>query len=233
VSDPAAVARTVARGIGEQVAALRAALAAGRPRAGWKLGITDLRVQEHLGLDGPVVGPLRGDRLLASGARFPLEPGAALRVEVEVAIRLACDVDGAGGLPAARAAIGALAPALEIVDYAAPAADLAGVLARNTFHAGLVLGGERADRASALPGELRARIRKNGALAGETVPAWVPDDFAALLVRAASLLAAHGEALRAGDLVLSGAYTKPLAVSAGDLVEGELVGLGAVAVSFG
>ena len=58
-------------------ALLAAAREAGRPRLGWKTGITDPAVQKHLGLDGPVIGPLRGDRRVESGASFRLDPGAA------------------------------------------------------------------------------------------------------------------------------------------------------------
>jgi 2-oxo-hept-3-ene-1,7-dioate hydratase len=48
----------------------------------------------------------------------------------------------------------------------------------------------------------------------------------------ADTLADHGERLRPGDRILSGAFTRPLPVAAGDRVAGVVEPLGRVEVRF-
>src|SRR5690242_11635849 len=94
-----------------------AARAAGMPRAGWKICVNDRHAQTRLGLDGPFVGWLNGARVIASGTSYLVPPGVRFACEPEIAIRIGT-ANEVRSVADARAAIAALAPALEVVDYA-------------------------------------------------------------------------------------------------------------------
>ena len=48
----------------------------------------------------------------------------------------------------------------------------------------------------------------------------------------ANKLASHGDRLEIGQLVLAGAFTRPVSVAAGDVIHADYGALGAIGVSF-
>ena len=223
-------ATSLARGMAVQVAALRAALAAGMPRAGWKIGLNFPEVQKRLGLDGSAVGWLDGRHILSSGSPYTAAAGAKLHIEAEVCLRLGVDVSASATPAQARAAIAAVAPALELVDYALSWDGIEAIVGHSMFHAATVLGGfaplaDWPELGTSLPlvsiaEEEVARAR------GDLVPV----DLGAVVVRAASCLAGVGESLRGGDLLLSGSYTNPLRAPRNALVTASFGPLGSVSI---
>jgi 2-keto-4-pentenoate hydratase len=200
----------------------RRAREAGAARAGWKIGLNLPAVQRRLGLGASVVCALDGARVLRSGARLPLALGARLAVEAEVAIRV-----GADGAP------GAMAPALEIVDPSRATPDLAALLEGGVLHRATVLGEERpppAQPVRAFAPRITLHAPGRAATAGDWDESGWPASFEALLAHATRFLERWGEALRPGDLLLSGSFTRPLAVGAGDRVEAIFPPLGGVAL---
>ena len=77
----------VAAGMARQIERFRVALAAGMPRVGWKVGASDPRAQERMGLSGPLVGWLDGQRVSAPGQAYGPPAGGkpALEAEIDVA----------------------------------------------------------------------------------------------------------------------------------------------------
>lgn len=209
---------------------LRAALAAGMPRLGWKICVNERRARERLGLSAPFVGFLDGGRRLASGEVSPL-PGTGA-VEPEIAIQVREAVAAGGSLAEARAAIGCLAPALEIVDYARGSPSLEGVVESSSFHYGVVLGEPRPTSRAPAIGADCPRLRKGGAPAGAPDASLVPADLAEIVRLVADFLARRGERLESGDWILSGACTSPVRVEAGDEVSADFGPLGSVSVRF-
>jgi 2-keto-4-pentenoate hydratase len=214
----------------EQVAAMRARLAAGMPRRGWKVGINVPEVQRKLGLAHALVGWLDGDRILPSGAALAIPANSRLHVEPELCLRLAAPVAHGADHTAARAAVEAIAPALEIVDYAEPAASLTDVVRGSMFHSACVLGEWRAPPSQgglAIASRVRLRVG-----ARESEPArddLVPRDAAELVLLVASVLAEAGERLLAGDLILSGSFTaRALPLGPGQTAVAELGDFGRV-----
>jgi 2-keto-4-pentenoate hydratase len=121
--------RSLTRGLTAQRLAFQRALASGMPRAGWKIGLNVPDVQARFGLDGPLVGWLDGHRVIASGAEYAAREGCRPHVEAELALRLGAPVRADASPDEARGAIGAVSPALELVDYARARADLEAAVA--------------------------------------------------------------------------------------------------------
>lgn len=216
-----------------QLERLRTALAAGMPRRGWKVGINVPEVQQRLRLPHAAVGWLDGQRVLPSGAVLAIAPGARLHVEPELALSLGDRPAVGGSSQAARGCIAWVHPALEVVDYAKPASALDDVLAHAMFHHATVLG------PASLPGvarELGSRwplLRLDGVTRGEPRSDLVPADLGALVAFVAGYLAAFGERLEAGDVVLSGSFTaRAVPVGAGQQATAEFGPLGVVAARF-
>jgi 2-oxo-3-hexenedioate decarboxylase len=211
-----------ARGLAEQFDLLRARLDAGMPRRGWKVGINVPEVQRKLGLSHSVVGWLDGDRTFASGSVITLPPGGRIHVEPELCLRMAAPVDANSDRVAARAAVDAIAPALELVDYSKPAASLDDVVRGAMFHSACVVGDWKppqtrldiADRVSLRVGSLQSEPARSDL---------VPEDIGDLVLLVTTLLAEGGQRLLPGDLILSGSFmAKALPLRVGETAAAEL-----------
>jgi 2-keto-4-pentenoate hydratase len=217
----------VREGMAAQLQALDEHLALGMPRLGWKVAINDPAMQRRLGLDGWVTGFLRGDRVVRSAGTYTIADGAMVLVEAEVAIRIGVEVPPGAGEAEGGAAIAAVAPAIEVVDYTRPMTGLATILAHSVFHDAVVFGDERPLDAGSIAGP---SVRCRGEVARSADPALDPGPLGALVARVATFLGAHGAALLAGDRIISGSFTQPLPVVTGDDVEVDFGALGAVSV---
>ena len=91
----------------------------GQDVVGWKIAATSAAGQKHIGVDGPLAGPLLANRVLADGATVPLDGNIMMVAEAEFAFKFA------GALPR-RAnpytqeevlhAVESLHPAIEVPD---------------------------------------------------------------------------------------------------------------------
>jgi 2-keto-4-pentenoate hydratase/GNAT superfamily N-acetyltransferase len=222
----------VLRGTRTQLARWRAGLAAGTARVGWKIGLNDPAVQRHLALDGSVVGHLVASGVLASGASHALAGGTRVVVEPEVAIAVGADVPAGASRAVATAAIAGLGAALEIVDLTGPFDDLEQMIAGNLFHRGVVFGPpEPPCRRRTLDG-VGARLVRSGRIAERAMAGDVVGDPADVVRLVADTLGAFGEILRAGDRIISGSITRPVAVVPGSVAGVDLGPLGAIEVRF-
>jgi 2-keto-4-pentenoate hydratase len=121
--------------------------------------------------------------------------------------------------------------AIELADLDPPPTDVEEILAGGIYTRHVVLGPVVEGRTGSA--DVVARILVDGAEAAAT------DDVTALvgplpdMVRSASAtLAAHGEALRPGQFLMTGSVFPPLAVAPGQRVEVELEPLGRLTLSF-
>ena len=203
------------------------------PRLGWKIGINVPEVQRKLGLAGPLVGWLDGERCYASGAVIAVPDTAKLHVEPELCVRIARRVAPGSDRAAALAAVDAIAPALELVDYAKPASDLAGVVRNCMFHHGTVLGAWQAPRADiGIAAQVRAAV--DDAPAGPARADLVPAQVADLVLLVSQLLAAGAEQLEPGDHILSGCFlSQALPLRAGQTASATLGDFGEVSCRIG
>jgi len=215
-----------------QLGRLRDALAGGMPRAGWKVGCNFPEVQAHFKLTHAVVGWLDGRRVLETEAIFTSDPDAKLHVEAELCLRLGRPVRAGTSPASAASAIAAVAPALEIVDYAKSCENLTAILAHSMFHTATIRGREvETLRAPGALGVQWPELHVNGECVRTPRPEAVPQALGAIVAFVADFLATYEESLQAGDLVLSGTYTNPLAIAPGDTVVAGYGALGSVGVT--
>jgi 2-keto-4-pentenoate hydratase len=219
----------VLRGTARLVARWRADLARGVQRVGWKVGINEPAIQRHLGLDAEVVGVLTSASELPAGVSHSLAGSTRVGVEAELAIVLGRDVRAAAGADAARAAVAALGPAIELIDLNAPFDDVERLVADNVYHRGVLFGPVQAEAGL---DDLVVRLEHRGAEVARVRPVDALGDVGRLLVRVASILEAAGETLAAGDRVISGSLTRAVFVDAGDEVRVDYGPLGTLGVRF-
>ena len=187
----------------DQVTAAR--LAAGQRRAGWKLGYTSLAMRAQMGIEAPNFGPLTDVMLLASPA---LLPGGALqpRVEPEIGLRLGRRLAGPCSAADALEACEAALACLEIVDsvWSGYRFTLADNTADGSSAAWVAVGPSLAlDDLPSLP----VALSVDGEVVERATGAAADGDPAAGLVWLAGQLAARGQALEPGDLVITGGLT--------------------------
>ena len=207
-----------AEGMRAQIAKFHADLRAGMPRVGWKAGA------------GGLVAPLDGRRKLNSGTTHLIGPGVRQMAEAEAGVRIGHDVVGVPTIEAARKAIAAVAPAIELIDFNKPRRPLDQLLEHNILRDASVFGEEiRFERLPPMA-ERTPSAFKNGDFVQAAVGGRVPDDLAEVVVLVASILQPFGESLQAGDWIICGSYIDPFEVVRGDLVEVDAGALGRVSV---
>ncbi len=210
-------------------------VATGRRIAGRKIGLTSPAVQAQLGVDQPDFGTLFADMAVPEGGVVAAGRLIQPKVEAEVALVLGTDLPHRDCTVAdvIRATEFAL-PALEIVDSRNADWDITIVdtVADNASSGLFVLGGTPVP----LTGLDLRGVRMTMTRGGETVSEGTGADCLGGPLNAAawlaSTLAAMGDPLRAGDVVLTGALG-PMAVAVpGDRFEARISQLGRVAVEF-
>lgn len=225
-------ASALKRGMEGQLARWRDEVKAPGKRLGWKIGFNDRPSQERLSLAEPVIGFLRRDCLLTSGETFLAPPGATIKAEMEIAMRIGRTLGAGVSSDEAEAAIAALAPAFEVVNVTHPLDGIEALLQGNLYHAAVLIGTE----VSVVPKDpraaLRGRLRTGNGTVRESESFRLPERFGDLVRVAAETLGRHGEQLSAGDWIISGSIVEPLVVEAGSLITGEISSFQPITLSF-
>lgn len=208
----------------------------GRRIVGRKVGLTSLAVQRQFGVEQPDFGVLFDDMWVKDGGVLSPTDMLQPRAEAEVALVLARDLTSPTATEddVAAATQHAVA-ALEIVDsrIADWAISFADTVADNGSSARFVLGQQNRPLAGLDLYSCGMVLEVNGAVASMGVGAAClghPLKAAAWLART---LAAAGEPLRAGDVVLTGALGPMIKLSPGDEVVARIGGLGTVSFTYG
>lgn len=201
---------------------------------GYKVGLTSAAMQTFCGIDHPIAGVVLARRVLRSGASVRRADYGRMGLEFEVAVRLKSDLP-ATGTPFTAGTIaphiGGVCAAIEIVDDRS--ADYAGLdvkslVADNSWNAGIVL----SEFSATWPdlADVPGRASKDGVAIGEGHGRDIlghPFNSVAWL---ATQLAARGAALKAGEVVMTGAVMKTVFPDAEASYRFELDGLGSVEV---
>jgi 2-keto-4-pentenoate hydratase len=128
-----------------------------------------------------------------------------------------------------RAAIGGLSAAIELADLHPPPEDVSAILAGNIFHRHVLLG--PVDRGRSTGDGVTARVLIDGEqVAANDDPATLTGEIVEVVRLTADTLAAFGERLRAGEVVITGSMTPPQPVAAGQEVSVEVAPLGTLAL---
>lgn len=216
-------------------------LAEGRHRIGWKIGLTSRAMQDALKIDTPDSGVLLDDMMFETGATVPAGRFIQPRIEAEIAFLMAAPLAGAECTRAdVIAATAHVAPALEILDTRILRADPATGQARivtdtisdNAANAGLVLGAERHPITAHDLRWTGAIVSRNGTVEETGLGAGVLNDPVTSVLWLARRLAAYGQSIAAGDIVLSGSFTRPIEAPPGSRIEADFGPFGSVRIHF-
>jgi len=202
-------------------------LAARRRRIGWKIGLTSRAMQSALGIDTPDSGVLLDDMLFEDGATVPAGRFIQPRIEAEIAFVMKAPLKGPGvSVADVLKATDHVTPTLEILDTRILRADpetkkartIVDTIADNAANAGIVLGG-RAIRPESV--DLRwmgAIVLRNGIVEETGLGAGVLNHPALGVAWLADRLAAYGEGIEAGQIVLAGSFIRPIEAPPGSAI---------------
>ncbi|MFD1659057.1 2-keto-4-pentenoate hydratase [Streptomyces caeni] len=219
----------------QRLNAERALDAKGLRVVGRKIGLTSPAVQRQLGVDQPDFGALLSDMAVPDGGTVPAGRLLQPKVEAEVALVLGDD------LPHARCtvadvlrAVDFALPALEIVDSRIAGWDITIVdtVADNASSGLFVLGTSPVPLTAVDTRLVQMTMTRRGEKVSSGTGADCLGGPLNAAVWLASALAAAGDPLRAGDIVLTGALGPMADARPGDLFEARISGLGSVRVAF-
>ncbi|OGB19310.1 MAG: 2-oxo-hepta-3-ene-1,7-dioic acid hydratase [Burkholderiales bacterium RIFCSPLOWO2_12_67_14] len=223
--------------------------AEGRQVIGHKIGLTSRAMQISSQIDEPDYGTLLDDMLYTAKAgevlEIPVKHFIAPRVEVELAFVLKAPLAGPNvTVDDVLNATDHITPAIEIIDARIEQFDrhtkvmrkVYDTISDNAANAGIVIGaGEpafKADPRSTNRPWCGAILQQNGAVEETGLAAGVQGDPAIGIAWLANKLAPWGETLQAGEIVLAGSFTRPVAARAGDLFEADYGPLGCLRFRF-
>jgi 2-keto-4-pentenoate hydratase len=210
----------IERGLLAQLTERRRRVDAGERPLGWKLGFGTEGAMQGLGTSAPLVGYLMESGRVESGGEVDVSGWGNPRLEPEVAVHVGPALEVAG-----------MGVAIELVDPDPAEKDPEAILAGNIFQRHVVVG-PVVEGFSGARG-VRARVTRNGdevAVADDATE--LTGDPVELVRHVARTLAAAGEALEEGDVVICGSVVPALEVAPGDEVVVELDPLGTVSVRF-
>ncbi|AZD86430.1 MULTISPECIES: 2-oxo-hept-4-ene-1,7-dioate hydratase [Pseudomonas] len=214
---------------------------AGRKLVGHKIGLTSRAMQVSSNITEPDFGALLDDMLFEEGSDIPFQRFIVPRVEVELAFILGKPLKGPDcTLFDVLDATEWVIPALEIIDARIQQVDprtqatrkVFDTISDNAANAGVVMGG-RAVR----PGDIDLRkvpavLYRNGVIEESGVSAAVLNHPAKGVAWLANKLAAYDVGLEAGQIILGGSFTRPVAARPGDTFHVDYDQLGSIACRF-
>jgi 2-keto-4-pentenoate hydratase len=208
------------------------------PLYGWKIAATSVAGQRHIGVDGPLAGRILAERVIADGGACALRNNLMKVAELEFAFKMGRDLPPRAepySQEEVLAAVESLHPAIELPDSRFlhfERAGLAQLVADNACGHRFVLGPAATIdwRPLDLAGH-KGRMFRNTAVAEDGIGSNVLGDPRIALTWLANELSAHGETLRAGQVITTGTCVKPVPIAQGDRLEGDLGVLGRVSVT--
>ncbi|MDO4637183.1 MAG: 2-oxo-hepta-3-ene-1,7-dioic acid hydratase [Lautropia sp.] len=216
-------------------------ISGGRKQIGHKIGLTSRAMQVSSNITEPDYGTLLDDMLFEEGSDIPIKRFIVPRVEVELAFILGKPLKGpdctlVDVLEATRYII----PALEIIDARIQQIDPATGSTRKVFdtisdnaaNAGIVLGGRAIRPHDVDLRRIPAILYRNSVIEESGVSAAVLNHPAKGVAWLANKLAPYSVSLEAGQTILSGSFTRPVAGRAGDTFHVDYDQLGSIAFRF-
>lgn len=209
--------------------------AAGRVLGGHKIGLTSRAMQQATGITEPDYGIIFKDAMLESGCVVEWQQFTHPRVEVELAFLLKDDLAGPGTtLMDVLRATELVTPALEILDsrIEMEGRTIVDTISDNAALGAVVVGGTPVKPDAVDLPWIAAILYRNQVVEETGVAAGVLGHPASGVAWLANKLAAHGDGLKAGELILAGSFTRPLWVSAGDTIHADYGPLGRITCRF-
>jgi len=213
----------------------------GRKVVGYKIGLTSRAMQRVMKIETPDYGVLLDDMVFADDSELNTADFLDPQIEVELAFVLKKRLFGDDITPE---------QVLDATDYVIPAFELIAArsyrvhpktaytrtvfdtISDNAANAGIIMGGRKVK-----PREIDLRwagaiVKLNGVVEQTGLAAAVLDNPARGICWIAKRFAPHGIALEPGQVLLSGSFTAPIKVKAGNVVTAEYGPLGDISVRF-
>lgn len=198
--------------------------------AGYKMGLTSREKMEQMGIPAPIYGVLLEEMLIKDGV---LDHSKLIhpKAEPEIAVLMKADVAPDASVEELEAAIGWMAPAIEVIDsrFKDFKFTMADVVADNCSSTAFAVGewvpypAEGVDIAA-----IQVRLVINGETKTEGGSSAVLGSPIASMRELQASLAKEGKQLRKGQLVLTGAITTAIRIFPGDTVSTETGSIGSV-----
>jgi 2-oxo-hept-3-ene-1,7-dioate hydratase len=224
-----------------QNAIYRAKLAEGRKVIGWKIGLTSKAMQYALNIDIPDSGILFDDMAFETGGTVAAGRFIQPRIEAEIAFVMK---DAIGGENVTRedviAATDYVTPSIEILDTRIQRADPKTGQARTVFdtisdnaaNAGIVLGAEQHAVDAFDLRWVGALTFRNGEIEETGLGAGVLNDPVESVVWLARRMAAYGQSIEPGHVILSGSFIRPVECPSGTHITADFGTFGSVDINF-
>lgn len=207
----------------------------GRRLVGRKIGLTSKVMQEATGITEPDYGAIFADQVHENGSVIEHGQYSNVRIEVELAFVLKDELRGPNvSIFDVLRSTEYVVPALEILSsrIQMEGRTIVDTISDNAALGGMVYGGNPVAPDSVDLRWISALLYRNETLEDTGVAAAVLNHPANGVVWLANKLAAHGDALEAGSIVLAGSFTKPMWVHPGDTVHADYGQLGAITCRF-
>jgi len=213
----------------------------GRKLMGQKIGLTSKAMQLSSQINEPDYGALLDDMFFADGSDIPFERFIVPRVEVELAFVLNKKLEGPGRtMFDVLDATDFVVPAIEIIDARIERTDgatkrprrVVDTIADNAAGAGLVMGGRPIKPMSEDLRWISALLFRNGSIEESGVAAAVLNNPANGVAWLANKLSEHEVALQAGQIILSGSFTRAVEAQIGDVFHVDYGKLGCISCRF-
>ena len=220
---------------------VRQKIEAGRTITGWKIGLTSKAMQAALNITTPDSGILFDDMHFESGASVPKGRFIQPRIEAEIAFVMKEDLDHSNlSEDAILAATDYVCPSLEILDTRILRKDPASGVTRNIVdtisdnaaNAGYVLGDQRFDPKTSDLRWMGAIVSRNGEVEETGLGAGVLNNPVTSMLWLAERLAAYGGQIKAGQVVLSGSFIRPIEAVPGSHIQADFGPFGIVDCHF-
>jgi len=213
----------------------------GRKVVGYKIGLTSRAMQRVMNIETPDYGVLLDDMVFPDGGEIEAAAFTDPQIEVELAFVLKERLYGENvTIDEVLAATDYVIPAFELIaarsfrihpksGYTRTVFD---TISDNAANAGVIMGGEKVK-----PDEVDLRwcgaiVERNGVIEQTGLAAAVLNHPANGICWIAKRFAPHGVALEPGQILLSGSFTAPVKVAAGDTIIGDYGDLGVISAHF-
>jgi 2-oxo-hept-3-ene-1,7-dioate hydratase len=226
---------------GVQAALVAQHLASGRTQIGWKIGLTSRAMQDALKIDTPDSGVLLDNMLFATGSTIAKNHFIQPRVEAEIAFVMNAPLVGADCTrDDVIAATDYVTPSLELLDTRILRADpatgtpriITDTISDNAANAGIVLGKERHKIDAHDLRWVGAIVARNGVVEETGLGAGVLNDPVTSVLWLAQRMADYGQSIKAGDIILSGSFIRPLEAPSGAEIDADFGPFGSVQITF-
>jgi 2-keto-4-pentenoate hydratase len=204
-------------------------IAQGERQIGWKVGLTAPAIQQQFGFHEPVFGCLL--QTDASGHVFRRDELIKPGFECELCLRISEPLHGDIDMATARRAVDVVYPSLEIIETRGDfTAQIAVAIADNAQQKTNILGTPVPLGSLALE-TIPVTVQINGSTVATGTGDAVLGNPLNSVIWLARKLREFGRGIQAGDLIMSGSFTRQFPIAPGDRVAVDFAGIGTVQTS--